>query len=281
MFLICLTHDIDQFEHPFSSLRGLARGLLHPPTAKVALTYITGRQSSRKNPYDTYDRILEIERKYEATSTFFVVPADTKANSKCSQRLRSAGCEVGLHNIANSYTSPSELLRQKGIVEKHLGLEISGVRSHRLDLMIPRTFEFQKYCGFKYDSSYFPPRYGNKRIYAPFFVTDGLIELPLAFMDSDFQYMTLQGPDAMQKTWKRIERVLEEFRKNEGVCTILWHPPAFYDEGNDLHALHFKHFKGFDKLYEMILEYGSEHSDKMCGCLEVLNLWKGPAESMW
>jgi|GEM_PF-5262116 len=281
MFLICLTHDIDQLEHPFSSTLGLAHGLFNSAKMRIALRYLAGVASARKNPYDTYDRILDLEKKYGATSTFFVVPAQSKANAECLARLRAARTEVALHNIGTSYISPSELARQKNVIEKFLGSEISGVRSHRLDLMIPRTFEFQKHCGFKYDSSFFPPRYGNKRIYTPFPATDGLLELPLAFMDSDFQEMAMVGPDALQKTWTRIERILEDYRRRQGVCTILWHPTAFYDDGCELHNLNYQHFKGFDKLYEMILEYGSTKSDRMCGCLEAIEHWKGSEESMW
>lgn len=281
MFLICLTHDIDQLEHPFSSFRGLAKGVLDAQTAKLAINYLAGKPSARKNPYDTFDRILELEHKYNATSTFFVVPADNYVNRNCIHKLSAAGSEIALHSIGLSYASPSQLMLQKRIIEKLLGSEIIGARSHRLDLMIPRTFEFQRSCGFKYDASYFPPRYGNKRLYAPFFGVEGLLELPLAFMDSDFAEMPAMGSGGVKAAWRAVERVLEEYRKNEGICTILWHPPAFYDEKNDFHKLRYGHFRGFERLYEMILQYGTDNCDEMCSCVEVMKRWKPTEESMW
>ncbi len=250
-------------------------------TSKVALHYLTGRFEARKNPYDTFDRILGLERRYGATSTFFAVPQETAAMSECLQKLRASGSDIALHGINGILQTPSELLRQKRIIERCLGADIDGIRNHRLELMIPRVFEFQRHSGFKYDSSFFAPRYGGKRQYTPFYAVDGLLEIPLAFMDSDFSQMTLSGPDGVNEVWKRIERVMDEYRRNEGVCTILWHPHAFYDDGNEMHRLHYKAFQGFQKLYEMILQYGSENSDKMCSCIEVLKRWKAPAETMW
>ncbi len=241
--------------------------------------YLMGRSSAKKNPYDTFDRILELERRYGATSTFFSVPINTAAVSSCLRKLRAAGSEVGLHGVGGRFIGPSEIIRQKNITESLLGEQVVGVRNHSLELMIPRTFEFQKLAGFKYDASYFPPKYGNKRQYTPFMAVDGLTELPLAFMDSDFSEMTSIAN--VDKTWKRIERVLEEYRKNEGVCTILWHPHVFYDENNEIHRMRYRAFKEFDQLYEMILRYGSENSDKMCSCAEILALWKQTEETVW
>jgi hypothetical protein len=146
--------------------------------------------------------------------------------------------------------------------------------------MISVTSEFQKSCEFKYNASYFPPRYGNKRVYAPFSAVDGLLELPLAFMDSDFAEMQLMSSNALEVTWTLIERVLEEYRKNEGVCTFLWHPLAFYDETNEFHNSCYRYFERFEKLYKMILQYGTDNCDKLCSCVEVTRLCKSTGDSM-
>jgi peptidoglycan/xylan/chitin deacetylase (PgdA/CDA1 family) len=279
MFLICLTHDIEGVDHPYSSTKGIIRGLTNKDSSRTALHYLIGRSTAKKNPYDTFDRILDLEGRYGATSTFFSVPLNTLGFSTCLRKLRAAGSEIGLHGVGGRFVGASEFIRQKKVVETLLGEDVIGVRNHSLELMIPRTFEFQKLAGFKYDASYFPPRYGDKRRYAPFMAVDGIAELPLAFMDSDFQEMTSLA--SVEKTWNRIERVLDEYRRNEGVCTVLWHPHAFYDENNEIHRLRYRVFKEFDKLYEMILKYGSENSDKMCGCAEILKLWDRPEEIEW
>jgi peptidoglycan/xylan/chitin deacetylase (PgdA/CDA1 family) len=279
MYVICLSHDIDALEHPYSSLRGLLRSAGHRGTWRLLLDYLSRKPSARSNPYDTFDKILDLERLYKAKSTFFAPPVNNVANISYVRRVRDSGWEVGLHGISGSHLSACKVVEQKEILEEILGSKISGIRQHRLDLMIPRTFEFERAAGFSYDSSYFPPRYGRERMYCPLTVVEGLIEIPLAFMDSDFSEMTLTN--GIERTWKRIERILEEYRQNEGVCTVLWHPHAFYDEKNDFHKAYYRHFKGFAELYEKILEYGSKNSDKMCGCLEVARSPRTPKKSMW
>lgn len=245
------------------------------------MNYLTRKPSARSNPYDTFDKILDLEKRYRAKSTFFAPPVNWEVNINYVRKLRDSGWEVALHAAGGSHVSVCKLVEQKEILEKILGSEVFGVRQHRLDLMIPRTFEFERASGFKYDSSYFPPRYARERMYRPFVAVEGLVEIPLAFMDSDFSEMTLTRSNGIERTWKRIERILEEYRRNEGVCTVLWHPHAFYDEKNDFHKAYYTHFKGFTELYERILEYGSKNSDKMCGCLEVLRSSRTLRRSMW
>ena len=223
MFLICLTHDIEALDHPFSSHRGIARGLLNGRTRKLALEYVMRNPSAMKNPFDTFDTILDMERKYGAKSTFFSLPFAYAKNLHRLKRLR-AEAEVGLHGMDPSPRSLSALQAQKATVETALGAAVTGIRMHMLSLVIPRTFDFEKHAGFDYDSTFLPPRYGQKRSYKPFFAVEGLLEIPLTIMDSDYAEM------GTEKTWERIEATLDEYRRNEGVCTILWHPHSFYDE---------------------------------------------------
>jgi peptidoglycan/xylan/chitin deacetylase (PgdA/CDA1 family) len=281
MFLICLTHDIEQLTPPFSTLGRLAAGVLTRKTRRLAIDYVMGKESARKNPYDTFQEILELERRYNATSTFFATPSVGVLSSPRLAELTRGGSEVALHGIGLSSRSVPELLRQKIALETAIDTEVSGIRQHSLDIMIPRTFDFYRVAGFRYDASYFPPRFGQKRIYTPFFAVDGLVEFPLALMDSDFEDMASIGSDALNKTWVRIEQILDEYRRNEGVCTILWHPHAFYDETNDFHKLFYGHFQGFKELYEKILRYGSENSDRVCTCRDALSACEIKESPMW
>jgi len=262
VFLICLTHDIEALDHPFSSPRAILRAVLNSRTRKLALNYIMGNSSARKNPFDTFDTILKLERDYKATSTFFSMPFASARNLHRLRQLRDQA-EVGLHGIGESFQSLSVLQHQKGMLEATLGAPVTGARIHRLNLMIPRTFDFEKYAGFGYDSTYFPPRYGQRRTYRPFFAVEGLLEIPLAIMDSDFAEMSTE------KAWTRIESILEEHRRNEGVCTILWHPHSFYDEGCAFHTSHYAHLAGFKEIYERILRYGQDNADDMCSCRRI------------
>jgi peptidoglycan/xylan/chitin deacetylase (PgdA/CDA1 family) len=281
MFSICLTHDIEALEHPYSSLRGLVKGFTQDRSRKLALDYVMGKESARRNPYDTFERIIELERKYNARSTFFASPMTSKKNTELVQTIRDRGWEVALHGTHESFLLASTLWKQKAVIEQALGTKVYGIRHHRLDLRIPRTFELQRICGFSYDSSFFPPRYGQKRLHRPFLAVEGLLEIPLAFMDSDFSEMTLTRFGGLDKAWARIEAILEEFRANEGVCTVLWHPHAFYDEKNDYHKTHYGSFEKFAHLYEKILEYGSGNGARMCSCNEISEGGNRTKERFW
>jgi peptidoglycan/xylan/chitin deacetylase (PgdA/CDA1 family) len=281
MFLICLTHDIEALMPPYSRLRHLVAAAIAGKTRRLVLDYVMGKESARKNPYDTFVEILQLERRYKATSTFFATPSVEVLGSPRLSELTHTGSEVALHGIGLSSRSIPELLRQRKALETAIGREVSGIRQHSLDIMIPRTFDFYEAAGFRYDASYFPPRYGLKRMYTPFFAVEGLVEFPLAFMDSDFQGLASAGSNALNKTWARIERILEQYRHNEGVCTVLWHPHAFFDEKNDFHRLFYGHFRGFKELYERILRYGSENSDRMCSCQEALSRCRVNGSPIW
>jgi peptidoglycan/xylan/chitin deacetylase (PgdA/CDA1 family) len=281
MFLICLTHDIEALMPPFSTFGQIAAGAIVGKTRKLVFDYVMGKESARKNPYDTFGEILELERRYNATSTFFATPSVGVLGSPRLSELARTGAEIALHGVALSSRSIPELLKQKKALESAIGTQVSGIRQHSLDIMIPRTFDFYKVAGFRYDASYFPPRYGQKRMYSPFLAVEELVEFPLAFMDSDFADMATTGSNALNRTWARIEHILEEYRRNEGVCTILWHPHAFFDEKNDFHKLFYDHFRGFKELYERILKYGYENSDRMCSCQEALSKCQVNAVPMW
>jgi len=276
MFLICLTHDIEALDHPFWSQRGILRGLQNGRTRKIALDYLRGNSAATQNPFDTFDTILEMERNHGATSTFFSLPF---ASSRNLYRLKELGdqAEIGLHGMGESFRLLSALKQQKATLESTIGRSVTGIRMHMLSLAIPRTFDFEKQAGLTYDATYLPPRFGQKRIYHPFLAVDGLLEIPLSVTDSDYGEM---GPE---KTWERIEAVLDEHRKNEGVCTILWHPHSFYDEKCAFHRLQYKHLEGFKDVYERILQYGENHADEMCSCIRVAEKLKDTStvEKYW
>ena len=248
---------------------------------RLTIDYVLGKDSARRNPFDTFDSILETERNYNARSTFFALPTPSRANVEIVRRIHKSGWDVGLHGIRDSFALASSLAEQKDVLEQALQGKVRGNRYHSLNLMIPRTFEFERLCGFEYDSSYFPPRYGQKRLLKPFHAIKGLLEIPLAFMDSDFSEIALPKFGGLEKAWERIQAVLEQYRVHEGVCTVLWHPHAFYDERNAYHRKHYQHVSGFASLYERILEYASQNGARLCGCDEIAKEWNATSDGYW
>jgi peptidoglycan/xylan/chitin deacetylase (PgdA/CDA1 family) len=282
---------VEAYYHPYSGSKiGLVYHLIKTKNKSLVVDYILGKGSARKNPFDTFDKITGIEKKYNAKSTFFFLKrgggsdynfSDTPVKNRI-KKLDEEGFEIALHGSYESVNSIKNLYNEKKQLEEVLGKHVIGIRQHGLKLMIPRTFESQRFCGFKYDSSYSPPKYSKKRMYKPFYAVEGLLEIPLTFMDSDWQYMTLKNYNgSLDKTWSRIKLILDECKSREQVCTILWHPHAFYDENCDYYPMYYSHFKGFTELYERILEYGKENEAKMCTGREVFEDWRETNEIWW
>lgn len=257
MFTICLTHDVEMIYHPYKKINFLY-SLLKSGCISGHINYIKGKKSALLNPYDTIERIKKIETRYHARSTFFFLNkgyggsdyhfSDTRIKEMINN-LHLEGWEVALHGTFASYNSLPILKIEKTELEQESHTKVIGIRQHGLRLEIPRTFAFQKACGFSYDSSYFPPKYAEKRCFKPFCAVDGLLEIPLVMMDSDWEYMTHDKyHGCIENVWNRIKKILTEGKVRDGVCTILWHPHAFYTDGCECHKNMYSHFKGFGEV---------------------------------
>lgn len=271
-FTLVLTHDVDAVYAP-----GIIKSFFHLFWDRdIRYWKLLIKRQCSTSPFDTFDGILEIEKRYNATSTFFFL----KSNSdycffdsfikKQIKLIKEFGFEIALHGSLFSYNNPYILNKEKKELEEVLSEEVLGIRNHELKLdKIPTlTFEIQKSVGFLYDSTYVPQSFGSQRIYEPYEIVDGLLEIPITILDRNYQY--LSNFRDVDYVWKRIEMVLDDYRDKEGVCCISWHPHAFYDKTNLAHQLFYSHFCGFSELYEKILDYGEVHGASMVSCHDFL-----------
>lgn len=292
MFRICLTHDVELYH--FSKTLYLMPLLYHNiknQNLSLIKKVIRCEKGKLGNPFNTFDKILALEKKYHAKSTFFFLRKGGGSNYNFSdgpvktliKNLDSQGWEIGLHSTYQSTLDLNRLYQEKQELECSLGKEIIGVRTHGLKLLIPRTFENQKFCGFKYDTSFHPPYYMKKRSLKPFFATQGLLEIPLTIYDSEWQYMTMKSiHGSIDYTWNRIKSILDRCRTEDTICTVLWHPHAFYDENNEFSKLLYPHFEGFSEIYEKILQYGYENNAPLCTCQQIYSEYnKKEGEVEW
>lgn len=291
MFRICLTHDVEMYH--FSKVLYLMPLLYHNiKNQKLSFIkkVIKHENDVLKNPFNTFDRILSLEKKYHAKSTFFFLMKGGGSNYNFSdepvktliKNLDSNGWEIGLHSTYQSIRNLERLYNEKQQLESILDREIIGVRTHGLKLLIPRTFENQQFCGFKYDTSFHPPYYMKKRSLKPFFATQDLLEIPLTIYDSEWQYMTMKSiRGSIDYTWSRIKSILDRCRTEDAICTVLWHPHAFYDENNEFSKLLYPHFEGFSDIYEKILQYGYENNAPLCTCQQIYSDFDKDGDNEW
>ena len=272
-FAVALTHDVDvPWKWTRKGVKGAAarakselaggrvrsglrelRGLAGAPVHRVTGT----------DPYWSFDRILEDERRCGASSTFFLladhahefdgsaVESYERLRPRLVETLQEAGAEVGLHGSYSAADDPGRIAREKERLEKLSG-PVQGQRYHYLRVDPHRNLGALEAAGFAYDSSLgFGDAVGFRAgIAHPFrpwdFERDApreLVEVPLAAMDvtlSAERYLHL----SVEAAERRLMALLDWAAQNGGGFAILWHSEQ-YDS-----AL----LPGWDRLYRRVME---------------------------
>lgn len=273
-FAVCLTHDID---HIYQSL--LEKGL----TAAAAIrggrfqsALQTIRQiHNRRHPWCNLRTIAEIEERYGARSSFFILaldPADQDYTYDASDlesdlgEIADEGWGVGLHGGYLASNGLEGLLNDKRRLEKILGKPVLGYRAHNLRFKVPETWELLAKAGFRYDTTYGHAgragfRNGMCHPFRPFNLNTGrfvdIMELPLAIMDRTcLTYLQLDA----RTTYDLAVRLIDTVAACRGVLTILWHNTTM--DGALVGA------------YEKILQHCSERGAWITSGEEICSWWQ-------
>ncbi len=203
-----------------------------------------------------FDRYMEIEKKMDTRSTFFLIPFKNRAGEKVTgkfpqrratkydvmdiqetvKKLTSEGFEVGVHGIDawhDSAMAKQELSRISEVTKQH---EV-GIRIHWLclDKKTPHILES---AGFSYDSTFgyndaVGYRAGTTQVFRPIGAKH-IFELPLNIQDTALfnpRHMSLKKIEA----WRLIQDLIDKNSIHGGVLTVLWHdrslsPERLYDD---------------------------------------------------
>jgi len=264
-FAICLTHDVDgifpPIKHIMLSSLYSAKSLNFNQIGQQVLWKFSRRWPS---PYRNFRQIIDIERKYNAKSTFYFM-----ATERDPIRFRyhiedieddlkyiiDSGWYVGLHTGYYSFDDLKSIITEKERLEKVLGKEVIGCRNHYLRFRVPDTWEILARAGFKYDTTFgyseaMGFRNGMCHPFRPVNLNNqrqiDIMEIPLNIMDATFMGSLGLSP-GFNKVPRQIEKLVDSVEECNGVLTILWH--------NDSFSCPFK--EKLAKLYESILNYCS------------------------
>lgn len=277
-FAICLTHDVDDIYPPISHriLSGLW-SIKKCDWSGLREHLFWNRKGKQASPYLNFQKIMELEKKYNAKSSFYFMTA-----SRDPRRFRyniediadelnlivENGWEVGLHGGYYSFDDFNSIKQEKSRLERTLGRKVIGYRNHYLRFRIPETWDILQKCGFNYDSTYGYTnmvgfRNGMCHPFRPYDLQHqkwmDIYELPLNVMESAmFDFVK------PHKAWEIIKQLLEKAELNKGVLTVLWH--------NNNFSCPFREHWG--TLYEKILEYGRERNAWMTSGEEIWKWWK-------
>jgi len=278
-FAICLSHDVDDIYPPLS----------HKVLASIcSLKNLDFRQMSRYlfwevqgkscSPYLNFRQIIELEKKYQARSTFYFMTADRDPRRfryqiediKAEiQEIHRRGWEIGLHGGYYSFDHLEAIRKEKDRLENALEAEVFGYRNHYLRFHVPRTWAILRQCGLKYDSTYGHNnavgfRNGMCHPFRPFNLYTGtpfeIYEIPLHIMDVTLfaRYTNSQA------AWNAVRRLVDEVEQCHGVLTVLWHNNAF----NCPFTLQWQ------AVYERLLDYGSSKNAWMTSHYELWRWWE-------
>ena len=269
-FAVCLTHDIDSI-YPswryryYTSLKLISN-----------LKFKKSRQRffKKENPFWNFKEISDLERKYNATSSFYIrVDEENYKISDLKQELKyltDMGHEIGLHGSYNAFKDFDVILKEKKKLEGISGKKIIGYRNHFLRFIVPNTWELLQKGGFKYDTTFgYADMVGFRNCmchpFKPYNLEkDKLIdiwEIPLSIMDGTLnQYMKLD----VDNSWKYCKEIIDKVKKLNGVITVLWHN-TFFDE---------VYRKDWSKLYEKLLIYSSEKGGWLTSGEKIYKYWE-------
>lgn len=269
-FIACLTHDVDHpsirqhkldptvigflWRAVFGSLLDLVRGWISLGDAaknwaaaiRLPFVYLGFAKDFWS---DFADRYLELEK--GIPSTFFVIPrknyagrgVDTRAAALRAahyeakeladtiRRLRTAGCEVGLHGI-DAWLDSSAGREELEEVRRLTSASEVGVRMHWLyyNENSPATLEkagatYDSTSGYNEAVGY---RAGTTQVFKPL-GTEQMLELPLHAMDTALFYLSYLGLSP-QEASERLGQIVDHTVQYGGCVTINWHDRSLAPE---------------------------------------------------
>ena len=219
----------------------------------------------RKDPFDTFNYQLNIQKKYHFKPTYFFLLADYGLNDKnlshenrhFQSLIKSIAdyAEVGIHPSYGSNVKKEKVSREIKRLERIVKRDIHKSRQHFLKLSLPETYRtlmeadiHEDYTmGFAGDLGF---RAGTCTPY-PFYDLDEELECKLTIYPFQVMEATLKYylKVEVEEALALIKPLIDEVRLLNGTFVSLWHNESLSDEDE---------WKGWRKVYEGMVEYAEE-----------------------
>ena len=214
-----------------------------------------------KDPYDTFDYLLGLQKKYDFESIYFFLLADYGYNDKniahTSKKFQALVktmadyVKVGIHPSWASNLDTHKLSKEISRLEAIVNREVIRSRQHFLRLDLPNTYRRLIDLGILQDytmgyASQVGFRAGTS---LPFYFYDLDMEMqttlmlhPFAVMDGTLnEYMELPVDDAQYL----VKELLDYVKEVDGVFISLWHNETLCEN---------RHWKDWRQVYEYTIE---------------------------
>lgn len=200
--------------------------------------------NKKKDPYDTYDLIERIAKKYPKTNVFWLLGDYGKFDKNCAYNNKkhqeliqkvNAFAAVGLHPSYASQKSFGQLEKEKKRLENTLDKEVLHSRQHFLRIQFPTTFERLEKAGFQHDYSLgYADQLGFRAGVARPFLWFNLFKNeaskltlhPITYMDGTLnEYLQLSVNEAVNA----VRELKNEVERFGGEFIPLWHNETIGD----------------------------------------------------
>ena len=310
-FVVCLTHDVDSLTPQWTAAarwRNLIKLLrsadLKTLSKRDKVVHLLGHVAGllrwqRKPPKltHTFERIIELEKKHNARSSFFftVYPLQSTSIYDCvytvsdefqfheetvtvaelTKKLIAEGFDVGLHGSYYSHDNPDLLRQQKSVLEEATGQAVTTIRQHYLRWRLPVTPKTQFSVGFTADCTHgFNRNVGFRSgVSLPFYWWDPqqeetipILEVPLILQDGAIlESYALEYDVELAKTVTGA--FIDTALKNNGCVTLLFHPEHIEKQR-------------YEALFQWSLEYCSGKNGWLASLKQIDEWWRERAVSL-
>lgn len=221
--------------------------------------------SKKKDPYDTYDYLLDLYKTYHVHGVFFFLLADYALNDKGVSWRRPAlqslvkrmndHTDIGIHPGYQSNTHPEKLKAEIDRLERISKTPVKKSRQHFLMLRFPETYQRLLQHGIEEDHTMgYADQIGFRASVAtpfPWFdlsrnVQSTLTVVPFTFMDATLNmYLGYTPEQALEK----VQPLISECKAVGGQLIPLWHNETLSEKWN---------WEGWKDLLEQIFKSSME-----------------------
>lgn len=212
---------------------------------------------NEKDPFDTFDWILSLQKKYQLKPKFFFLVGDygeydkniplTVNEFKYLVKSIADYAEVGVHPSFASNTEPGKLKEEIHRLEEVLNREIKISRQHFLKLALPRTYQnlIEHDIFDDYTMGYASEIGFRASICSPFYFFDLDYEVQTRLKVHSFAFMdvtlNLYKKYSTEEALEAVQKVIQNVQDVNGTLISLWHNQNLSDLGV---------WKGWKDLYE-------------------------------
>lgn len=219
----------------------------------------------KKDPFDTFDYILDVCKKHHQNPLFFFLMADQSRFDKSiphtyepfQEIIRkvsekaTAGIHLSYQSHKHNKIEKQEIMRLEDITNTSVKMN----RYHYLRFHVPRSFLRLIEYGITddYSMGYAPHPGFRAGICTPYFLfnlihnkQENIRMHPIAFMDTTFiQYKKLNYREGLE----RIRKIIQSVREVNGTCYALWHNDTFTERHQ---------YRGWRRVFETVAEEAAQ-----------------------